>query len=126
MRAALIFLVAAFDSEFNDAPTFDPEDQEILLLDEYDSDSEFPNQRLLQTFVGNATNITVPPAPTSHGPMVGGLVIVALAFAGGGYALINGQTAPDPDYEYEYDEELLEEGDDFFEDYEYDEEEYDE
>jgi hypothetical protein len=123
MRAALVLLAAAFDSEFSDAPTFDPEDQEILLLDEYDTETDFSAPRFLQTFVGNATNITMPPPEAPLHPAVMVLVVIAMALGAGGFYMMPGTTSgPGMDYEYEADEDLL---DDYDEDYDFeDDEEY--
>jgi hypothetical protein len=124
MRAHLLFLVAAFDADLatDGAPTFDPEEMEISLLDEYASDDSVAETRFLQ-FVGNATNITIPPPAPSGMPLVP-MVLVALGGVGAaGYFM----TRPGPSYEtYEYTEDglLEEEYDEYDEEYEEYEEDY--
>jgi hypothetical protein len=116
MRAYLLFLVAAFDGDLatDGAPTFDPAELEISLLDEYETDDGTPEKRFLQYLV-NATNETgsgtagdIPFLP---------LALVALGGAGAaGYFM----TRPGQSHSYEYaDDGLLED-----EEYEYSGDEY--
>jgi len=126
MRATLIFLVAAFDAdlEIEGAPTFDPEELDISLLDEYMASDTDADARSLQ-FMVNATNITAP-AASSEVPFVP-LALVGLAgAAAAGYFM----TRPGASYEtYEYEEEpglLDEEYGEYEEEYEEYEEEYEE
>jgi hypothetical protein len=118
MRAYLLFLVAAFDGDLatDGAPTFDPEELEISLLDEYETDDGVPEKRFLQYLV-NATNETG--AGTAGDIPFLPLILVGLGGAGAaGYFM----TRPGESYEYAADDEGLLE-DEYDEDYdEYDDE----
>jgi hypothetical protein len=96
MRAHLLFfVVAAFDAD--GAPTFDPEDTEFALMDEYMTDDARPEPRFLQALL-NGTNETFipPPPPEEHS-----LPLIPLAIAGAGAVAVVGFCLMKPDYTYE-------------------------
>jgi hypothetical protein len=122
MRAAFVFLAAAFAFDVDDSPTYDPEEQGITLMDEYATEDEFLAPRFLQELV-NASNITIEtPSDGSSIPVVP-LLLGALGVAGAGGAFYMkgmGETTETFEYSYEEDEGFLDE------EYEYDEEYFEE
>jgi hypothetical protein len=118
MRAYLLFLVAAFDGDLatDGAPTFDPEELEISLLDEYETDDGVPEKRFLQYLV-NATNATGGEGGMADIPFLP-LILVGLGGAGAaGYFM----TRPGQGYDYDHADDGL-----LSDDEEYSEEEYSE
>jgi hypothetical protein len=122
MRAALLFLAYAFDLDGDHvaSPTDDPEDLDLILVDEYSTGEEVSFPRALQA---NATNFTIPPPPeeSSSLPMAamlcGGVVAAGVA----GFLLCRpAYTYETYDYDHAADSGLLDHPD--YDVHEYDEE----
>jgi hypothetical protein len=99
MRALLLLIAAAFDADLttDGAPTFDPEELEISLLDEYETDDGMPEKRFLQYLV-NATNSTGGESVLEDIPWLP-LALVGLGGAGAaGYFM----TRPGEGYDYDH------------------------
>jgi hypothetical protein len=95
MHAHLLFFVAAIGSNLpaDDAPTFDPEETENVLLDEYMADA-LPSGRQLGLFFGNNTTTTTPAEPVDET-----MPLIAVAAIGG--AVVLGCLLMRPTYTYE-------------------------
>jgi hypothetical protein len=93
MRAYLFFFVATFGADPAD-PTFDPEENDVVLLDEYAADDGLPDVRLLQFFGNNTTSTE----ETDTSPSI---PLVPLALVGVGGAIAAAYFLMQPSYTYE-------------------------
>jgi hypothetical protein len=116
MRAHLALFVAAFGAD-PAGPTFDPEEPDVVLLDEYMTETDaLPEAR--QLFL-NYTNSTEPSEPSEGIPLVplavlgvGGAAVAAIVLMRGGhsYETHDYDSAAEsglldhPDYEVHYDD----------------------
>jgi hypothetical protein len=112
MRVHLLFFVSAFDADVatDGAPTFDPEEPEFALMDEYMTDADRPEARFLQYLVNETGNLTiVPPPQTEQGIPILPLALVGLLGAGmAGYFMTRtGYTYETHDFDHAADSGLL-------------------
>jgi hypothetical protein len=101
MHTHLVFFIAAFAAAVpEDAPTFDPEESESVLLDEYMTDT-LPGARML--FLGFGTNNTTSETPVAGTPITttDKLPLVPLAAVGIGGAAVAAYFLLRPAYTYE-------------------------
>merc|ERR1719281_61385 len=121
MRVALLFLAYAFDDDHVASPTDDPEDMEMILVDEYSAGEEVSFPRALQV---NSTNFTIPPpgGPESSDLLMYGAIAAGVGVLGVAGCLLMrpSHTYETYDYDHAADSGLLDHPD--YEVHEYDEE----
>jgi hypothetical protein len=96
MRAVLLLLAAAFEPELHvDAPTEDPEESEIMLIDEYDTEGDLSGSSRSLQYMINGTNTT------SEESSPGDIPMLPLAVVGLGGVAVVGYFITRPGHTYE-------------------------